>query len=452
MGSFWVEHAWLPSGLARGGVRFVVGDGRFVSIETRTPCRPDDERLPGVAYPGFANAHSHIFQRSLRGRTHSVAGHGPAWWARMYAAADRMTPDLYLDLARATLLEMVLAGFTLVGEYHYLHHAPGGRPYADPNAMGHAVIQAAQEVGIRLTLLDGYYRHGGLTSDGHVPLNQVQERFVDGSVNAWLQRMERIEQNEMLRRGAAIHSVKTVPREDAALIAQVATEQPLHVYVSEQHAENLACQMYYGRTPTEMLAEIGALGTELTAVHAAHLSENDIALLGDTECQVVVCPTSERDMAEPLGPIRKLLDAGVPVGIGSDSHTSIDPFVELREIEYHERVDSGERGRLTNTELVNCGTLAGYQSLGWYGGGMIAPGRLADFVTIDSSSARTVGSKSGELLYSATASDIGTVVVGGRVIVRDGHHALGHPGQLMRRALLAFRGQPLQSSGLRTPH
>ena len=440
MRSFWAELAWLPSGLARGGVRLTVSDGRFVTVETRTPAQPGDTRLTGVVMPGLANAHSHAFQRSLRGRSHSGIGHGHAWFARMYAAADRMDPERYFLLARATFAEMALAGYTVVGEFHYLHHGPGGVRYEDPNAMSAALIAAATEAGIRLTLLDACYLSGGLTSTGHVDLNPVQRRFSDGSVDEWLERMSRIPQSDLMRRGAAIHSIKTVPRESAAHIVQVIGEQPLHVYVSEQHAENLACQMFYGMSPTELLAEIGGLGPELTAVHAAHLSDNDIALLADYESQVVVCPSSERDMGESMGRLRTMLDAGIPIGIGSDQQARIDPFSEMRELELHERVVSGERGRLSTAEIVACGSVNGYQSLGWYDGGVIAPGRLADFVVINPNTPRTVGAKAAELLYAATAADIDTVVVGGRTIVADGHHMLGPVAPLLRSALLGLRG------------
>ena len=215
MSSFWAEHAWLPSGLARS-VRLVVDDGRFVAVEPRAARQPNDVKLRGVVFPGLANAHSHVYQRALRGRTQSVGDNGIAWRVRMYDVADRMTPELYLALARATFAEMALAGFTVVGEYHYLHHGPGGKPYADRNLMGGILAQAAAEVGIRLTLLDTLYLSGGLTSEGHLPLAGVQQRFSDGSVEAWAARAAGIEQTDLLRRGAAIHSVRSVPKEDAA--------------------------------------------------------------------------------------------------------------------------------------------------------------------------------------------------------------------------------------------
>jgi formiminoglutamate deiminase len=438
--SFWAEHVWLPSGLARA-VRMVVDDGRFVSVEPRAARQPEDIRLRGVVFPGLANAHSHVFQRALRGRTQSDGDNGIAWRARMYEVAERLNPELYLALARATYAEMALAGFTTVGEYHYLHHGPDGVPYADPNAMGGALMKAAGEVGIRLTLLDTLYLSGGLTSEGHLPAAGVQQRFSDGSVEAWATRMNRIEQSGLLRRGAAIHSIRAVPREEAAYAVQLVGDQPLHVYVSEQPAENLACQMFYGMTPTELLADIDALGPELTAVHATHLTERDISLLADTECQVVVCPTSEQDMADGIPQVRRLLDSGVPVAIGTDQHAFIDPFIELRELEMHERLDSGERGRISTAQLIRCGSVHGYQSLGWYDGGAIAPGLLADFITVDLESTRTAGSKAAEILYTANASDVLTVVVGGRTIVEDGQHAFGPVAPLMREALSLLRDQ-----------
>lgn len=438
MSSFWAEHVWLPSGLARG-VRLVVDDGRFVVVEPRATRHPEDVKLRGVVFPGLANAHSHVFQRVLRGRTQSDADNGITWRAKMYDVAERLNPDLYLALARATFAEMALAGITVVGEYHYLHHGPGGSRYSDPNAMGAALARAAHEVGIRLTLLDTLYLQGGLTSEGHLPLDGVQQRFSDGSVEAWAARTARIEQTELLRRGAAIHSIRAVSREDAAYAAQLVGDRPLHMYVSEQPAENLACQMYYGTTPTELLADIGVLGSEFTAIHATHLTERDISLLADHECQVVVCPTSEQDMADGVPAVRRLLDAGVPVGIGTDQHAFIDPFVEMRELEMHERLGSGERGRISTPQLLRCGSVHGYQSLGWYDGGSIAPGLVADFITVDLESTRTAGSKAAEVIYTASAADVLTVVVGGRVIVENGQHAFGPVAPLMREALSLIR-------------
>jgi formiminoglutamate deiminase len=436
--SFWAEHAWLPTGLARS-VRMVVSDGRFLSVEARAQRQPEDERLRGVVLPGLANAHSHVFQRSLRGRTQSSADNVLTWRTLMYEVADRLNPELYLALARATFAEMALAGFTVVGEYHYLHHGPGGTRYADPNAMGDALVKAAGEVGVRLTLLDTLYLRGGLTSEGHLPIEGAQARFADASVEEWADRMSRIGQTEVLRRGAAIHSIRAVPREETSRAVAFVGDQPLHVYLSEQPAENLACEMYYGCSPARLLADVGVLGPESTAVHATHVSDSDIALLAEAQSQVVVCPTSEADMADGMAPVHRLIDAGVPVAIGSDQHAIVDPFVELRELEMHERLRTGERGQVPTGELVRVGSINGYQSLGWYDGGSLAAGMLADFVTVDQDSVRTAGSKAAEIVYTATAADVLGVWVGGRPIVTNGVHSFGPVGPLLREAFHLIR-------------
>ncbi|MEI2731093.1 MAG: formimidoylglutamate deiminase [Dermatophilaceae bacterium] len=434
MTSYWADHAWLPSGPARG-VRLVVGDGRFVSVETRTTRRGDDVHLHGVVLPGLANVHSHIFQRALRGRTQIDADNALAWQARMLAVAERITPDLYLALARATFAEMALAGYTVVGEFHYLHHGPGGVRYEDPNAMGHALAQAAAEAGVRLTLVDVCYLSGGLTAEGHLPTTGVLERFSDGSVEAWAERMRRVSQSPMLRRGAAVHSVRRVPRDQIRQVAGIVGESPLHVYVSERPSENLACQMYYGCSPTRLLADSGALGPETTAIHATHLSDDDLDLLAQTRTQAGLCPTSEADLADGLPDVRGLVDRGVAVSLGSDQHAVLDPFLEMREVEMHERLASGERGRVSTADLVQMATVNGYRSLGWYDGGQLAPGMLADFVVVDMETTRTVGAKPAQIAYAATAADVVTVVVGGRTVVEDGHHVFGPVAPLLRESM-----------------
>ena len=180
MTSYWAEHAWLPHGLA-ADVRFDVVDGRFEAVHAKARPHQGDVRLPGVVLPGLANAHSHAFHRALRGRTHSDVGNFWSWRDQMYAVTRHLDPDSYLALARAVYAEMALAGITVVGEFHYVHHAPDGARYSDPNAMGRALIQAAHEAGIRLTLLDTCYLAGGLSSDGHLPLDEAQQRFTGGA-------------------------------------------------------------------------------------------------------------------------------------------------------------------------------------------------------------------------------------------------------------------------------
>ncbi|MEP7180083.1 MAG: amidohydrolase family protein, partial [Pseudonocardiales bacterium] len=216
-----------------------VSGGRFGTVEAGQNPRPEDRTLAGLVLPGFANTHSHAFHRALRGRTHDHGGTFWTWRERMYAVAARLDPDSYFGLARAVFAEMALAGVTSVGEFHYLHHAPGGVPYADPNAMGAAVVHAAAEAGIRITLLDTCYLAGGLGPDGPVPLNEQQRRFGDGDAEARAIRVAALEPAPHARVGAAIHSVRAVPADQLGAVAGWAAEQaaPLHVHLSEQTAE-----------------------------------------------------------------------------------------------------------------------------------------------------------------------------------------------------------------------
>ncbi len=362
--------------------------------------------LDGVALPGFANTHSHAFHRALRGRTHADGGTFWTWRQQMYALASRLDPDRYFALARAVYAEMVLAGMTVVGEFHYLHHDHRGRPYADPHAMSEALVAAAAEAGIRLTLLDVCYLAGGLTANGHQDLDPVQQRFSDGSVEAWAERIGAFAAahpgSDTVRIGAAAHSVRAVPSEDLARLATLRPTGPLHVHLSEQPAENAAVQAFHGCTPAELLHRHGLLGPTTTAVHATHLTATDIALLGDTGTGVCICPTTERDLADGIGPARALHDAGSPVSLGSDQHAVIDMFEELRGLELHERLTTRQRGRFSPAELITAAASTGHTALGWSGGGRLAVGAPADLVIIDPSSVRTAGSRPAQIHYSAT--------------------------------------------------
>jgi len=440
MSTYWAEHVQLPSGLA-SRVRFEVTDGRFGALETGVDPESGDERFDGVVLPGFANAHSHAFHRALRGRTQADRGSFWSWRQQMYALGDRLNPDSYLELARAVFAEMALAGMTVVGEFHYLHHDRNGRRYADPNAMGTALIQAAQEAGIRITLLDACYLSGGLDGNGHRPLDPAQQRFSDSSVTAWAERVAAMPGSPTSRIGFALHSVRAVPEAALAEVADLPAPRPMHVHLSEQPAENHAVQAFYGCTPTQLLARHGLLGPETTAVHATHATGSDITLLGDTRTTVCFCPTTERDLADGIGPARALADAGTPLCLGSDQHAVIDMFEEIRGLESHERLQSHERGRLTSDELVNAASAAGYNSLGW-DGGRIAEGALADFIVVATDSVRTVGSRPDQVIHSATAADVRRVVVGGETVVFDGEHRLGPVAPILSKALARLDDQP----------
>jgi formiminoglutamate deiminase len=432
--SYWSAYAWLPDGCYTG-VGFDVEDGRFARVRAGVEPTIGAAILGGVTLPGVANGHSHAFHRGLRGRTHAAGGTFWTWRQQMYVLAARLDPDSYLLLARAVFAEMALAGFTVVGEFHYLHHDQGGRVYADPNAMGQALIQAAIEAGIRLTLIDACYLSGGLTATGHLPLDSIQQRFADSDVDHWRARVSLLSDRDRVRIGAAVHSVRAVPAEALSVIGQVAGEQPLHVHLSEQPAENAVTQAFYGCTPTELLDDHDLLGRRTTVVHATHLTDADIKTLGSSHTSVCFCPTTERDLADGIGPARRLADAGSPLTIGSDQQAVIDPFEELRGVELHERLATGQRGRFTPAELIKIGSESGYHSLGWPDGGRIADGALADFVVVRSDSVRTTGVHPDQIAYAAAAADIDQVVVAGHTIVRDGQHQLGSAARLLAVAL-----------------
>ncbi|MGY1809258.1 formimidoylglutamate deiminase [Blastococcus sp. SYSU D00669] len=432
MSTFWCEHAWLPGGIAEG-VRITVDDGGAIAaVEAGRP-GAGDTRLRGVVLPGLADAHSHAFHRALRGRTHDRGGTFWTWRERMYAVAARLDPDSYLALARATYAELALGGVTTVGEFHYLHHAPGGRRYADPNAMSEALAQAAAEAGVRLTLLDACYLAGGLGTDGHAPLDPVQLRFSDGSAGAWAERVAALPERPGLRVGAAAHSVRAVPPADLPVVA--AAPGPLHVHLSEQPAENEACLAVHGRTPTALLAEAGVLGPRTTAVHAVHLTEGDRALLAASGTAVCACPCTEADLADGTGPFRELADAGVPLVLGTDQHVVADLLAEAQALEAGARLASGQRGRFRPEELVAALTGTGHAALGWPDGGRLATGCRADLVAIALDTPRTAGADPAQIALVAGAGDVTTVVVEGRVVVDRGEHVLGDVGALLREAV-----------------
>ncbi|GAA3168722.1 formimidoylglutamate deiminase [Blastococcus jejuensis] len=434
LSAYWCEHAWLDEG-PMAGVRVVVDGDRITAVERAPAPVPGDTRLDGVVLPGMANAHAHAFHRALRGRTHDRGGTFWTWRERMYAVAARLDPDSYLALARATYAEMALAGITCVGEFHYLHHPAGGGRYDDPNAMSEALIQAATDAGVRLTLLDACYLAGGLEGTGHLPLEPTQRRFSDGDADAWAARVALLPERPGLRIGAAVHSVRAVPAQALATIVRAASGRPLHVHLSEQPAENEACAAFYGVTPTRLLADHGVLGPATTAVHATHLTGDEIAALGASGTAVCACPSTEADLADGVGAFRWLRDAGSPLCLGTDQQAATDLLGEARMVETSERLITGERGRFRPAELVEALTAAGHSALGWPDAGRIAPGQRADLVAAATDSSRTAGCAPEQLVMCATAADVHTVVAGGRVVVAEGRHVLGDDGRLLADAI-----------------
>ncbi|GAA3145995.1 formimidoylglutamate deiminase [Streptomyces rameus] len=424
--TYWLEHAWLDPHV-EPGVVIEVADGRISAVRTGTPAPPPGaEVLRGLTLPGLANAHSHAFHRALRGTVQVGSGTFWTWREVMYGVADRLTPESYHALARAVYAEMALAGVTCVGEFHYVHHAPGGTPYADPNAMGEALIAAAAEAGIRITLLDTCYLSAGFGE----PPNAHQARFSDGSAEAWAERCAVLKERQHARIGAAIHSVRAVPAGQLGTVASWAEQRraPLHVHLSEQTAENDACLAAHGRTPARLLADHGVLGPRTTGVHNTHLTDEDISLLGGTGTGTCMCPTTERDLADGIGPAVALQRAGSPLSLGSDSHAVIDLLEEARAMELDERLRTRTRGHWTAAALLRAATADGHAALGWADAGTIEPGALADLTTIALDSVRTAGTLprlgAETAVFAASAADVRHTVVGGRHVVRDGAHTL----------------------------
>ncbi|MFJ2618927.1 formimidoylglutamate deiminase [Glutamicibacter sp. NPDC087344] len=392
-----------------------------------------------VRVPAPVNAHSHAFHRILRGRTHEGANGGAGnfwtWREQMYQAAAGLTPQAYEQLATAVFAEMVVSGYSAVGEFHYLHHGANGEPYAgaEQHSMELALARAAQAAGIRLVLLDTCYLQGGLDAQGQpTQLNPTQLRFTDGDAASWLERHGRLRTalseldagEGLVSLGAAIHSVRAVPPQQLGIIAaRLDADLPLHVHLSEQPAENEACQAAFGLSPTGLLERQGLLGPRLSAVHATHLSDWDISALGKAGAGIVMCPTTEADLGDGIGPARELADAGAVISLGSDQHAVLDPYLEQRALEHGERLRSGQRGRFSPAQISAAAREGGLRALG------LKPND--DHLLVRTDSMRTHGSRPAQLPLTATAADIAQVSINGKLVASNGvHTTLGDPAQL----------------------
>ncbi|MDR1790060.1 MAG: formimidoylglutamate deiminase [Propionibacteriaceae bacterium] len=406
--TYWAK--LLYDGQLSQRVTIEVSAGQLTSITADTEPPPGATRL-GFVTAGIANAHSHAFHRLLRGQTHAGGGDFWQWRQAMYASAATLTPEALYQVAQALYAEMLQAGYTAVGEFHYLHHQPDGLPYPD-HEMERALAQAAQDVGIRLLLLDTCYLHGGIGQ----ALAGAQLRFGDGSAEGYLERHLRLTaalEEPLVRVGAAIHSVRAVePTEMAEVAAEV--PGPLHIHLSEQPAENQECLEVYGRSPTQLLAEQGLLSRRLAVVHATQLADGDIATLGEAGVTAVFCPSTEADLGDGIGPAKALAAAGVSLAIGSDEHAVVDALGELRALEYGQRLASGQRGRFTPAALWQIGSANGYRSLGL--GAPLTVGGPADFIEIDLTTPRTHGADPLQTVMVATAADVTATVVAGQLV------------------------------------
>ena len=438
---------WLD-GAFRPGMAVHVAGGRIVAVESAARAGPSDDgvRVPlprRALLPGFVNAHSHSFQRLIRGRTQWRAGDGAeaedfwSWREAMYGAALALTAEDVRDVARWCFIEMLRTGITTVGEFHYLHHRPDGEEYDDPNTLAHAVAEAAREAGIRIVLLNVCYATGGIGE----PLGSRQRRFRASSLDAFLRRTDALARELQAVEGVAVgvapHSVRAVPREWLPDLRDFAADRamPLHMHVAEQPAEVAASVAEWGLRPVELLAEDGILGPRFTAIHATHLEDREIAALARSGATVCACPTTERDLGDGFLRGHDLLEAGVPLSLGTDSHTSLDFLAEMRLVEYHERLrrkarvviagDDGAGGLSVAPPLVEMATSGGARSLDLEAG-RIAPGLLADLLAVDLEHPSLLGTDATSLgpalTLSATPDVVRDVWVGGARRLEDGRH------------------------------
>ncbi|MGH2493950.1 MAG: formimidoylglutamate deiminase [Ktedonobacteraceae bacterium] len=431
------DYVYTPEGLQTNKAISISDDGRIGAIVPYAGGRSlasvsnvaaEIDILPGVALlPGFVNTHSHVFQRALRGHTHRPLSQQDTFWTwrrAMYDEAQRLTPDLLYEGAVHTYREMLAAGYTTVGEFHYVHHQPDGTPYASPNAMSEAVLQAGRDAGIRVVLLMTAYAQSGFNQ----PPEEGQRRFCDASVEAYLERVESLREKGVPV-GVAPHSVRAVPEDWFRAIASYSHKRglPLHVHADEQVAEIEQCRAAYGCAPIELLERFEALGNMTTVVHATHASAAEIDLLARYGCSVCVCPTTEGDLGDGIAPYADLLAADIPLNTGSDSNTRLDPIEELRWAEYSARMRYQRRRVLVagamgspGPLLLDYGTRNGAKALG-VETGVIAPGMLADFVAIDLQHPSLAGWNASDVLdvlFFGASSEViaGTWVNGVRVL------------------------------------
>jgi len=398
-----VETGWLADFIYTGGkfeaglAMLVAPDGAITRFSRDESDLAKCRRLSNRAIlPGLVNVHSHSFQRVIRGRTeHRTATQHDTFWTwreTMYHAANLLSPDAIYHAARMAFLEMLLAGITTVGEFHYLHHAPGGAPYEDRNLLAFQILRAAAEVGIRIALLRTAYVRAGWQK----PNNPRQARFITPKVDDFLADTDRlraaIPKPGRAWVGVAPHSVRAVPLDYLREVAAYARTYnlPLHMHVSEQPAEVEACVSEYALRPVELLHKHGLMDSRFTGVHAIHITADEIGHLANAKATVCACPTTERNLGDGTVPADALYNVGVGICFGSDSNVQIDLLEDARSLEYQLRLNRLERVVLASDQtpdslasrLFASATETGAASLG-APSGRLEVARQADFFTVD---------------------------------------------------------------------
>lgn len=381
----------------------------------------------GWQLPGIANLHSHAFQRAMAGMAERQGDPNDSFWTwreTMYAMAARFTPEHLRAVAAQLYLEMLEAGFTRVCEFHYLHHAPDGRPYAEPAAMSQALIEAAKETGIRLTLLPVLYMQGGF--DGRA-LAERQRRF-GHALEDYLRLFHRLhaQQNPMLRVGCALHSLRAVaPDAMREVLAALPRQTPVHIHIAEQQAEVDECVAVRGARPVEWLLDNAEVDQHWTLVHATHLEAAEVAGIAQSQAVVAICTTTEGNLGDGLFPLRDYLDAGGRWGVGSDSHVSVSPVEELRWLEYGQRLIR-QRRNIASTPA--CPSVGETLLQGVWESAATSTGFFAcdDHIELDADTPALIGATAQDIadrwLFAGNRNAVKTVQVAGNVLVRDGVH------------------------------
>ncbi|MBW3550487.1 MAG: formimidoylglutamate deiminase [Proteobacteria bacterium] len=384
--------------------------------------------------PGIANLHSHAFQRAMAGMAERQTDANDSFWTwreTMYRFAGRFTPETLHAVAAQLYVEMLEAGYTSVCEFHYLHHAPDGRPYGDPAAMSRALIEAAQETGIRLTLLPVLYMSGGF--DGRA-LGERQRRFAH-DVDGYLRLLDvlRADAPGMLRIGCALHSLRAVPADAMRVVLDaLPADSRVHIHIAEQTGEVDDCIAMRGARPVQWLLDNVDVDARWTLVHATHLVDDEVRGIAGSGAAVALCPTTEANLGDGLFPLRAYLDAGGAWGIGSDSHISVSPVEELRWLEYGQRLATHRR----NIAVTDASPSVGETLLRGIAGsaaastghaiGKLAEGESADALVLDINAAQFAGARDEDALdrwiFSGNRNLVREAWVDGRCVVDGGRH------------------------------
>jgi formimidoylglutamate deiminase len=427
---FSAAHLWQEAQWRNDATFGVDSVGRVIASTGQSP-----EYLDGWVLPGMPNLHSHAFQRAMAGLAERRGPGDDSFWTwreTMYGFAERIDPDTLQAIAAQLYAEMLKAGYTQVCEFHYLHHQPDGKPYAQPEAMSLALIEAARETGIALTLLPVLYMSGGF--DGRA-LSPRQRRF-GNSVESYLQLLGNLRKHEShdVRVGVALHSLRAIPEQawPGVIEHEALKNGPIHIHIAEQIGEVQDCLATRGARPVEWLLDHAPVDRRWCLVHATHLTEKETTQLAQSGAVVGLCPTTEANLGDGLFPLARYLEAGGVLGIGSDSHISISPIEELRWLEYGQRLSTRHRnvsarhtGDSVGETLWRAALKGGAQAADMPIGAIAAEQR-ADFIVLDYESpllaARDSRSVMDSFLFAGNVSPVRHVMAGGKWVVRDFEH------------------------------